>query len=379
MINRGIEWFEKQAKLIWKSDPAKSILTIVPSGYDTDQVAQKITKFIETSFLMHTGDENHTPIVLPVIPDRHASAEQLVMGIIKQAEKHLEDKSQAHTDDYLSDKVETVFEELLENELYPVLLIKRFNSFTRIVDEGLLPILSSLREFERENKVTSIVISPMNYDVIREKLRENPGQSYAFLNSPYGDNHEKIVAEPLGFDTFIKYASSQGMDISAATELFADCGGPDKIYEVAIRKKLNGTGSLIDDCLEECSPVLKDLLEHCEILNNTNILIQLADENLSEEEVAHLVSKDLQQFLLKKTSNQSYACSSGILKKTILNLVESAKKDIFDRSIHIFDRSIKELLLIDETQEIEFKETFFEPSKTGEGGKDVGKDVLEPD
>ena len=369
MINRGIKWFEERASFIWKNDPAKSILTIVPHGYDADEVAYKITSFIEENFVMRSGDENYTRVVLPIIPDRNASAKQFVDNIIKLSEKRLERESSARSEEDLHEKMEAAFGDLLNNKIYPILLIKRFHSFTRINDRLLLPILGHLRELERENKVTSIVISPMNYDVIRNKLQENPGQTYPFLNSPYGDNHERVVAEPLQNNDFIKYANSLGICEGVANDLFSICGGPDKIYEVLISKKLYGTGSLIDDCLDECSPILKKLLTHCEIDGNSGVLTRLANGELSGGDVAHLKSKDLRNFLLKQKSENSFECSSEILQKFILSRLQKIKRPIFERSI-------KELLVIDENQEIEFKETFFNPTKLDENGKNIKNDII---
>ena len=319
MINRGIKWFEERASFIWKNDPAKSILTIVPHGYDADEVAYKITSFIEENFVMRSGDENYTRVVLPIIPDRNASAKQFVDNIIKLSEKRLERESSARSEEDLHEKMEAAFGDLLNNKIYPILLIKRFHSFTRINDRLLLPILGHLRELERENKVTSIVISPMNYDVIRNKLQENPGQTYPFLNSPYGDNHERVVAEPLQNNDFIKYA--------------------------------------------------KKLLTHCEIDGNSGVLTRLANGELSGGDVAHLKSKDLRNFLLKQKSENSFECSSEILQKFILSRLQKIKRPIFERSI-------KELLVIDENQEIEFKETFFNPTKLDENGKNIKNDII---
>ena len=368
MIDRGIEWFEKKAFNIWRNEPAKSILTIVPNGNDADQITHKINCFIEKNFIMRDGDEDYATVVLSIRPDKYVSAKHLVEDIVKQSEKYLKSESSARSEEYLTEKMETAFADLLNNKLYPILLIKRFHSLTRLNDGEILPILESLREFEREKKVTSIIISPMNYDVIRHKMKENDASSMPFLNSPYGDNHEKIVAEPLQNKDFVDYAKQKGICEDEANNLFTTCGGPDKIYEVLVQKKLYGARNLIDECLEECTPIFNKLIEHCQIENNSEILTRLVSGELLDSDEDHLASKDLKEFLIKKQDKNFSTCSSEILHRFICLKLSDIKK-------HVFERSIKELLVIDEDQEIEFKETFFTATRSHDGN-DINRDVI---
>ena len=89
MIKRDIIWFIKEAEKIWKSEPAKSILTIVPKGYDEEQVSEKIADYMQESFAVHTGDESNDYVIIPISPDSNANAEQLVQRVVRLIEKHI--------------------------------------------------------------------------------------------------------------------------------------------------------------------------------------------------------------------------------------------------------------------------------------------------
>jgi len=356
MIRKNFTWFENKAGLIWRVAPAKSILVILPKGCGESKIISSIEKHIKKEFHLHEGDEKYAFKVFKMTPDSTGSTKHFVEKLIRSFEKFTGEISGALEEEAPIDKLAAGIDYLLDKKVYPILLINRFHSFASIKDDDLLSTLNGLREMEHDGKVTSIMLSPMNYNVLRSQMKIELGNSLPFINSPYGDNHEKIIIEPLRRDDFMAYATSHGINASEANGLYLIGGGPDLVYEQLVYQTMLGTEDVLATCVKECSSVLDELLKDCELSNRYDLLMRFSENSAKSTDLAFVDDVDLKGFFIQSKDELNNRLVPKILREHIIRKnVRSSVKNL----IHIFDMSIDTLVRVDENEEIEFKETFF--------------------
>ena len=370
MIRNNFSWFQDRARMVWESDPGKSLLVIVPKGCNENTTSNNIEKYVQNNFILQLGDEEFVHKVFKITADTNESSDHFINNFIKLFEKCLGKRSSAHDEEYLSDKIEAAIDELNNQNIHPILLVNRFHSFASIQDRALTSTLGKLREMEHDKKLTSIVISPINYDVLRREMANNPGAESPFINSPYGDNHEKIIIEPLTKDDFISYATGRGINQLDAEFLYSLGGGPDDVYENLVKNKKLGVDNFVQVCAEECASVFEKFFKNCELSGKNDLLNRLAQNSLNNRDQAYLASIDLKNFIIHSKDQSSYKITSQIMKEHILTKTLLAESD---NILSVFDKSVETLVAMDENQEIEFKSSLLGTKKLDEKGNQESK------
>ena len=366
MIRRNFSWFHNRAKVVWENNPGQSLLVIVPNGCDENLATNQIEKYVQDNFNLCAEDGAFEHKIFKITPDSVESSEHFVNNIVRAFEKCLGKPSEAHGEEYLSNKIETAVDELNNQNIHPILLIKRFISFARIQDKALTSTLGKLREMEHDKKLTSIIISPINYHVLRQKMANDPRGVLPFINSPYGDNHEKIIIEPIVKEDFISFAVERGIDLVDAESLYSIGGGLDLVYENLVKNQDLGQEALMSTCVNECHKIFERFFADCELSNRVGLLNRLAQNVLTNNDIAYLNSTDLTNFIIHLEDQLGYQISSPIMKDTILTKILLNNSDV---PLHVFDMAIKTLLATKENQEIEFKPYFLETKRQNNAGK----------
>jgi hypothetical protein len=155
------------------------------------------------------------------------------------------EKSEIKLDDYPSNVLEALIEEADKKGIYPILIIERFHAFVRIADDHLLSVLSALRTHENNKMITTIALSPIDYDTIRRRMPPD----LPFVNSVYGDNHDVAIMTPLPRSDFINAAISRGLSSATAHKLYNIGGGPDAVYRALIDVACESVSDIIEGCL----------------------------------------------------------------------------------------------------------------------------------
>jgi len=133
---------------------------------------------------------------------------------------------------YAADWLENLIGAAQHDGNHPILVIDRFHAFASIADDHLLSVLSTMRQLEHDGQLSTIAISPMNYQSIRTELSLRG--KFPFVNSAYGDNHDQMVLPPLSRAEFVASAVLAGLDSAQAQKLFALAGGPDCVHSAII-------------------------------------------------------------------------------------------------------------------------------------------------
>ena len=365
MIRSNFELFQNRTKIIWKSEPGRSLLVIIPSGCNETITANHITECVQDNFILPSGNEGFSQKVFKITPDTNQSTEHFVSNVISDSEKCLGKTSSAHEEDWLQDKIKIAVDELNNQNIHPIFLVKRFQSFASIYDDSLATILGALREMEHEKKLTSIILSPISYDNLRREMAENPENLSQFINSPYGDNHEKIIIEPIVKDDFISFATEAGISDLDAQSLYSIGGGPDIVYEKLVQNKLLGVENLVQACVTDCGPTFQKFFKDCGLSNKNELLSRLAQNSLIQTDLNFLGSIDLRNFIINSEGQSGYQITSKIMQdhiltKTLLEQPESERC--------VFDLPVKTMVSIRENHEIEFKPGAFGTKRKNENG-----------
>jgi hypothetical protein len=142
-----------------------------------------------------------------------------------------------------------------------------------------------------------------------------------FVNSVYGDNHDRALMTPLSRAEFVAAASARGLKPAIANRLFSLGGGPDDIYRVIIEVAVEGDKDIVGGCVS----ILGDSIQ--QFLGNSlgqwgqaegEFLGRLALGCLlpAEEDI---VSQNLYYgFLAKRTSQGRTISCSPVLSRLIL-------------------------------------------------------------
>lgn len=185
---------------------------------------------------------------------------------------------------------------------YPIIIIERFHSFAHIADDAMLSMLSCMRSLEHSRSLTTIALSPVDYDVIRREI----SAALPFVNSAYGDNHDRVVMAPLSNDEFLREALSRGVNANDADALFKLGGGPDCIYEALIDESISGFLNIENRCADRVDVKVQRFLSYA-IGSGSEyaaLLMRLASESLEEADVEFLARRPQCSFILDRAHNR---------------------------------------------------------------------------
>lgn len=312
------DWFTRRAASIWKASPAKSFLILSPHGLPETSLASLLKAATEAEFVMPSQHANARPLVLKLSPDTTKSSRHFVRRVgammAKAGSVAYEQSSMDDPSDALLDIVETA----LDQGFHLVLIIERFHAFVDILDDDLLSTLSMLRTLEHDGRVTTIAISPISYAQMR---RQMPPTS-AFVNSSYGDNHDRAVPEPFTREEFVTFAVARGMDGPDAQRLFQLAGGPDIFAEKLIEAKRDGASDLLGATLALLGDHVHAFLKKSfpEVLaEDGELLGRLGLGNLSAVDHDVLNGNPVKAFLVKdRVGGQGVVASTPLLSRWAL-------------------------------------------------------------
>lgn len=142
-----------------------------------------------------------------------------------------------------------------------------------------------------------------------------------FVNSAYGDNHDRAIMKPLTREDFVEAAVSRGLNSSVANKLYAIGGGPDVIYQTLIDVATEGHSDLVEQCARRLDQCLVQFLDYTLAepgYDWDDILGRLALGALRPIEQDYVSGQLLSEFLIKRTAQGRVICSSAILSRVIL-------------------------------------------------------------
>ena len=120
MIRSNFDMFQNRTKIIWRSEPGRSLLVIIPSGCNETITANHITECVQDNFILPSGNEGSSQKIFKITPDTNQSTEHFVSNVISDSEKCLGKTSSAHEEDWLQDKIKiavSILVNILENKL----------------------------------------------------------------------------------------------------------------------------------------------------------------------------------------------------------------------------------------------------------------------
>lgn len=244
-MRKDHRWFTGRAELTWRATPGRSLLALIPSGCLEADAGTDIENWVRLNLAPSVQSGLRHVAVVRGVPDRTTSCGAFLSQLEKAFTREIGSRLILDHAIEASERLEVLVEAIHEQNLYPVIIIERFHSFASIADDALLALLSSMRSMEHAGQLTTIVLSPVGYDVIRRRL----SQALPFVNSAYGDNHDHAVMTPLRLDEFLVAAQRLGVDVAHASSLYGLGGGPDLIYQALLDEGVAGLEGIENRCV----------------------------------------------------------------------------------------------------------------------------------
>ena len=234
--------------------------------------------------------------------------------------------------------LETLIEELHARGTHPILIVERFHSFAKVRDDAFLSILSNMRSLEHNGLLTTVAISPIGYDAIRREI----ASSLPFVNSSYGDNHDRAIMSPLSFEEFVAAADKRGMPSVTSVQLFSRGGGPDAVYQALLDEAQDGIDGIEERCIGRLGDNLRRFLTYAVgPLDDSSLLLlnRLTHKSATQADVAFLRNTPQSRFVMKWDGDQ-IACNGEVLRSYILRHLlfgqnKSEPKDIINERLRI--------------------------------------------
>jgi hypothetical protein len=293
-------------------------MLLVPCGTDEAETANAVANWTKANFQLPAFCSNHLPMVVGITPDAVTSSQHFVRRVWKEFAKQLKSKPTLDLDDDPPQVFGDLIAEVHAQGGYPIIVIQRFHSFARIADDTLLSVLSALREREHTRQITTLAISPIEYDKLRNRMMpERP-----FVNSAYGDNHDRAVMTPLSREEFEKAAVARGLKPADANKLFKAGGGPDAVYQKLIDAATAQDRDPIDGCLSRLGDIIKRFLDYSfgpQSEEREALLQRLALGCLRPDDEGMISAHPFKKFLVKQTPEGKMVASSPVLSRSILN------------------------------------------------------------
>lgn len=312
-------WFVSRLQTIWRARPGRSCLLVVPPGCDTHATAGHVTDWILANDPSEEIGENRRALMINVPVDAASSSEHFAERLKRDFARELSDNADLGRGDYPADRIENLVESSQAEGRHPIFVFNRFHAFAAIADHQLLSVLATLRQLEHDGQLTTIAISPTNYQVLREQLSAR-GQ-FPFVNSAYGDNHDLVVIPPLTRAEFVAAAVEAGMTEPQAFQLFSVCGGPDAVHHALINAALSGSDEVVERAARSLNGKLEkffDLAIGPIALDRDDLRLRVATGQLQPPHVAYLQHIDLSAFLLTANRTGGFAISSPVLARLLL-------------------------------------------------------------
>ena len=312
------EWFEELARTTWHAMPGRSFMLLVPYGTDEAATANAVGDWTKANFQLPDYCSNQLPMVVAITPDAATSSRHFVRRLLREFAKQLKGKLELDLDDEPPQVLGDLIAEVHAQGGYPIIVIQRFHSFARIADDTLLSVLSALRECEHARQITTLAISPIEYDKLRNRMMpEKP-----FVNSAYGDNHDRAVMTPLSRLEFEKAAVARGLKPADANRLFKAGGGPDAVYQKLIDASTAQERDPIDGCLSRLGDVIKRFFDYSfgpPSDEREKLLQRLALGCLLPDDERMISAHPFRSFLVKRTPEGKMVASSLVLSRSILD------------------------------------------------------------
>ncbi|PZX00307.1 hypothetical protein DFS28_10221 [Pseudomonas sp. 478] len=316
-MRRGCEWFTNRAESIWKSQPGRSMLLLVPQGCDETSAAEEVISWTSRNFKPPKKYNAYLPICLRVTSDSIESSEHFAITIARKISRKLNIPLELEDGDFPSDILQNAVEAALNKSYFPILIIERFHAFAMIPDWGMGSVLSRMRSLEHAGQLTTLTFSPFGYEMIRRSM----DAAQPFLNSVYGDNHDQAVMTPLSKSDFLHTATILGVAAPRAHWLYAKGGGPDMVYRELINAASMDDDKIIDHCIARTGATIDKFLERSFAeagVDRQLLLAALALGRLAKPQEAFLLNNPLSDFVAKKKESGELTCSSQIIARRIL-------------------------------------------------------------
>jgi hypothetical protein len=311
------DWFVQRAQMIWRAQPGRSMLVMVPQGCDEAQATRLVRGWVEENFVLPSAFANHRPIFIDLVSDSLESSAHFALAISQKIARQLNIKIEGDGDDYPTDILQNAIEAAAGTGCFPILMIQRFHAFAHIRDGGMTSILSRLRTLESDAQMTTLAFSPIDYNAIRRMMdREQP-----FLNSVYGDMHDEAVMTPLKREDFLAEAETRGIASATAHRLFGLGGGPDSVFMALLDLHATDKNSLVSRCADRAGPAIDLFLDRTirKDAETEQLLASLALGRLNPAQEAYLLNHPLGPFLCKRNGSGELICSSPVIARRVLS------------------------------------------------------------
>jgi hypothetical protein len=326
-MRSNYSWFTNRVSTIWKVSPGRSVLAIVPAGCSESDASAHLAPWIDRHCKPPIASRLDRVIIARVVPDQTMSSVGFVSQISRAFGASFSPSRTEREPVEPSQLFEMLIEELHQKGTYPVLLVERFHSFANVRDNAFLSILSSMRSFEHGGMLTTVALSPIGYDVIRREIAAN----LPFVNSSYGDNHDRAVMSPLSFTEFREAAEKLDLQSDSIAKLYSLGGGPDVIYQTLLDEAAAGIVDIVPRCLERLGDSLARFLNYAvgPLDQRLPLLVRLSNGIATQSDAAFLRAMAQSQFLVK-LEGENIKCAGPILQRYILQY--SAQTDDLEDS-----------------------------------------------
>lgn len=318
-MRQSCSWFAARAAMVWRARPGRSMLLLVPHGCDEPATAAQVASWTADNFLMPKAYGEHTPLIIRLTSDTFATSQSFAVSLAREVGKALGAPIEIDKHDYPTEIIESAVQGALSAGRLPVLILQRFHAFATIPDGGMGSVLAGMRELEHVSQLTTLAMSPATYDDIRSQM----ASEFPFLNSVYGDNHDRAIMEPLDRAQFVADATARGIAPARANRLFALAAGPDDLCNAILdHHHLDGT-ELASACIADKAVTLDKFVKRSFPKVSADDLGSLALARLGRPKEAHLRANPLWRFIARETPSGGLACASPILAHYFLKQGET--------------------------------------------------------
>lgn len=318
-MRQSCSWFAERAAMVWRARPGRSMLLLVPHGCDEPATAVQVASWTASNFPMPKAYFEHRPLIIRLTSDTFPTSLSFAVSLAREVGKALNASIEIDKEDYPTEIIESAVQSALTAGRLPVLILQRFHAFATIRDGGMGSVLAGMRELEHVGQLTTLAMSPATYDDIRSQMAfESP-----FLNSVYGDNHDRAIMEPLDRPQFVADATARGIATARAHRLFAFAAGPDDLCNAILdHHHLDGT-ELASACIANKAGMLDKFVKRSFPKVSPDDLARLALARLGRPKEAHLKANPLWRFIARETPSGGLACASPILAHYFLKQGET--------------------------------------------------------